>query len=119
MGRYNSIPDTRKTHGNAKPSFGDIVYHVRDFNMIHDDFPIQVFICDKYVRLVAVNNGFEFFKYYVDSLTDFLHDLVLLKHAAYNVEFDGCGKTRLSEYKSIKRKPYKFEELWIKARNKN
>lgn len=117
MARFNTIPDTRKSHGNCKPSFGDIIYHVRDFNMIHDDFPIQIYICDKYIRLTAVKTGFEFFKYYVDNLSGFLKDFVMLKHAALNVYFDGCGKSRLVEHKAKIRKPYKFEELWIKARN--
>ena len=119
MAKYSTIPDTRKTHGNAKPSFGDIVYHVRDFNMIHDEFPIQVLVCDKYVRLVAIKTGFEFFKYYVDNLTGFLNDLIYLKHGALNVDYSDIGKHRLSEHISKKRKSTKFEDLWIQARNAN
>lgn len=119
MARCTTIPDTRRTHGNCKPSFGDIVYHIRDFNMIHDDFPVQIYICDKYIRLTAVKNGFEFFKYYVDNLQGFLKDFIMLKHAALNIDYDGIGKHRLQPSKEKIRKPYKFEELWIKARNKN
>lgn len=120
MGRtYKDIPDTRKTHGNQNPNFGDIVYHVRDFNRIHDDFPIQIYICDKYIRCTAIKTGFEFFKYYVDNLKGFLESLIILKLSALNVEYSDIGKHRLMEHKAKRRQPYKFEKLWIQARNAN